>query len=172
MSGPLAARLPDAKPDTFCLIAPRPEQLARLAIDLVDAVTPGAGVHAAADVPKRPQPTLAFATDVPAGPTALRFRPVLRAGGNVPIPGNVAMLHYQIEAERGGERTVLWSEDIPPFYTMGDRPWWRDRVIATADLAGESVVFRLTVTSADGTIHPRFCVGFERVALLSLALPN
>ena len=168
VSAPLAAELPDAKPPTFCLIAPRPEQLARLAINLVSAVEENAKTLAEAKMPKHPKPALAFATDVPAGCTALRFRPVMRAGGHVPIPGDVAMLRYQIDVERGGKRKTLWSEHIPPFYTMGDRPWWKDRLVSVAGLAGEKVTFHLTVKAFRGEIHPRFTVGFDRVALLGL----
>ncbi len=142
--------------------------VARLAIDLTEAVAAEAGVFAETEATNTAAEQV-LSVEVPAGRTALRFRPLMRAGGHVTIPNDVDRYRYQIEVEQNGHRTVIWREDIPPFLALGGRQWWDDRLISTADFAAQKVTFHLTAAPRNGHSHPRLHVGFDHVALLTLA---
>jgi hypothetical protein len=175
-SAPLVASLPEGKPTTFCLIAPRPEQLARLSIELAARLLAGQRLHAEPEH-KAPVVTRAtFRANVPAGRPVLRFRPVVGHRGHMALPADLTMIRFQIDAEADGERTCLWREDIPPFCSPrwtgapGSLPstaWWQDRVVSLADLAGREVTFHLTAEHADGPGHPQLTIGWQRVAVMA-----
>jgi hypothetical protein len=174
-SAPLVAELDGAGPPTYCLIAPRPEQLARLSIDLTSRFLEGAKTLVEPEAPEPVWRAHSFELDVPHGRPALRFHPVVRQFGHVPLPGDLAMLRFQIEVEREGERSVIWAEAIPPFAapghgsvptSFGGMQWWRDRVISIADLAGKRVRFHLSASPTDGRQHPQLEVGYDRFSLV------
>jgi hypothetical protein len=170
ISAPLAAQLPGAKPPTFCLIAPRPEQLARLAIELVPKVTAKA-TAAGTDNPEPQWASHSMPVSVPAGQPILRFRPLMKLVGALVMPGDLDLVRYEIHAERNGQQTLLWREDIPPFCSFRESGgWWDDRVISIADLAGQEVTFHFTAAHVDGRKQgPMAQGGFDRIGLLSLA---
>jgi len=171
ISAPLAAQLPGAKPPTFCLVAPRPEQLARLAINLVPKVTAKA-TAVGTDDPKPQWMSHSMTVSVPAGQPILRFRPLMKLVGAIVMPGDLDLVRYEIHAERNSRRTILlWREDVPPFCSFRDRGgWWDDRIISVADLAGQEVTFHFTAAHVDGRQQGSMAQGgFDHIALLSLA---
>jgi hypothetical protein len=176
-SAPLCVALPGDGPPTFCLIAPRPEQLARLANDLTSEFLKQTQIPQGADdklVP--PRSSFVVDVDVPRDQPVLRFRPIVRQHGHMPLPGDLEMIRFHIEAECDGERTVLWQEDIPPFGSPGRGPdpasfgsaqWWQDRVISIADFAGQRVRLHFLAQHVDGHGHPQLTIGFTRVRALA-----
>ena len=138
-SASLAAELPGPGPPTYCLVAPRPEQLARLSIDLTEALLEQAETLAKPPVPEHVWLAHSFAVDVPSGKPMLRFEPVVRQFRHMVLPGDLEMVRFQIEAERDGERTVVWREEIRRFAAVrgrtgpvpcrsGGMQWWREPV--------------------------------------------
>ena len=175
-SAPLVAQLDAAGPPTYCLIAPRPEQLARLSIDLTVRLLEGAKTLVEPEVPEPVWQAHSFELEVPPGRPALRFHPVVRQFGHVPLPGDLAMIRFQIEVEQAGKRRTIWAEEIPPFAAPGRGPvptsfggmqWWRDRVISIADLAGKRVQFHVSASPADGRRHPQLEIGYDRLAVVA-----
>lgn len=178
ISAPLAASLPETQPRAFCLIAPRPEQLARLATNLTSALLEDAEPVATAEIAEPVDREVSFQVNVPAGRTALQFVPVVSQHGHVTVPGDLQVIRFQIEAECDGKRIVLWSQEVPPFCgprRVGDKDlfastqWWRDRVVSVSDFAGKNVTFHLTAKHIDGRGHPQLTIGFSRVMLVGLA---
>lgn len=176
VSAPLVASLDGKKPPAFCLVAPRPEQLARLSIGLTRAVLKGAGEASKPEWSEKVTRQADFQASVPAGRPMLRFRPVVGHRGHVPLPGDLAMIRFRIDAETDGRHTRLWQEDIPPFcspWRTGDpaflstTAWWGERVISIADLAGQDVTFHFTAEHLDGRGHPQLTIGFHGVAVMT-----
>jgi hypothetical protein len=179
-SAPLVVSLPESKPPTYCLIAPRPEQLAKLSIELASRLLAGQRPHAEPDPKGTVSKKLTFKAKIPAGRPVLRFQPVVGHRGHVALPGDLAMIRFQIDArldvEAAGRPTRLWREDVPPFCSPrwtgapGSLPstaWWRDRVVSLADLAGREVTFHLTAQHVDGRGHPQLTIGWQRVAVMA-----
>ncbi len=174
-SAPLVAQLDEATPPTYCLIAPRPEQLARLSIDLTARFLDGTTALVEPVAPKPVWQAYSFELEVPEGRPVLRFNPVVRQFSHVALPGDLAMIRFQIEVEQEGKRRPIWSEDIPPFAAPGRGPvpasfggmqWWRDRVISIADLAGKQVRFHVSAAPTDGRHHPKLEIGYDRLTVV------
>jgi len=117
-----------------------------------------------------------FELDVPPGRPALRFQPVVRQFGHVALPGDLAMIRFQIEAEQSGKRRTIWAEEIPPFAAPGRGPvptsfggmqWWRDRVISIADLASKRGQLHLSASPVDGRRHPQLQIGYDRFTVVA-----
>jgi len=156
ISAPLVAALPDF---TICLIAPRPEQLARLGIRLAADRLAAARTVWTLEETKELRSKIEFDAAIPTGRPVLRFRPTNRRSPNVcPIPEDLDLIRYTITA---GNRT-LWDEEVPPF--LG-QPWWDDRLISLAEFAGQTVRFNLTATGSS----PMYAVGFDHVAIVALS---
>ena len=178
-SAPLCAAMPGDGPATFCLLGPRPEQLARLANDLTSELLKEQQATATPDpAGPGPQRTFSFEVDLPREQPLLRFLPVIRQHGHMPVPGDLEMVRFRIEIERGGKRSLLWQEDIPPFASPGHGPdpdsfdgtqWWEDRVVSVADFAGDAVKLHFTADHIDGRGHPQVAIGFSRVAFFEIA---
>jgi hypothetical protein len=173
ISAPLIAELESDGPPVFCLIAPRPEQLAQLSVDLVSAVLAESRETGAAS-PDPQWESCSLAVTVPAGNAALRFRPLLRVGGAITGPGDLALVRYEIRAESNGKALLLWAEDIPPFYSRaGDGGWWKDRLISIADFAGQDVTLRFSARRVDSRqTQARAEGGFDRIAVVDLSKPK
>jgi hypothetical protein len=169
ISAPLAVELPGGKQPAFCLIAPRPEQLVRLAMNLASAAAQKAR-PAGSEHPDAQWDNPAVTASVPAGRPVLRFRPLMKLVGAFAMPNDLSLVRYEINAERDGKRTLVWREDIPPFCTFrGQGVWWGDRIVSVADLAGQNVTFHFTAAHVDGrNTGPMAQGGFDHVALLSL----
>ena len=174
VSAPLAAALPADGAPTFCLIAPRPEQLAQIPINLTSTVLSRAREATSPETSEQVSQALSFQADVPKGRPMLRLLPVVAQRGHVPVPGTLAMIRFCVEAETDKERTLVWQEDVPPFASPGrgpdpasfaGAPWWQDRVVSLADLAGRKVTFHLSARHVDGRGHPQLSIGFSRVAV-------
>ncbi|MHC4445004.1 MAG: alpha-amylase family protein [Planctomycetota bacterium] len=166
ISAPLVAELTGSKIPTFCLIAPRPEQLARLAIDLVSQLSAGAKPIARYKPQKnQPRNQLSFTVKVPAGKPVLSFHPILSGGGGLPIPANLEMIRFEIHAEKQGKKIPMWNEDIPPF--CGPQ-WWQDRLLSLANLAGQDLTLHLRAAHLDGQSHPQVTIGFKNVSVIDL----
>lgn len=168
ISAPLAVELPTGNKPTFCLIAPRPEQLSRLANNLRDVLSKDAKVvgdeHNDAQWSAQ---TLTMA--IPTGRPVLRFRPIMKVEGGITLPNGLDYLSYEIHGEFEGKDTLLWHEDIPPQFTH-DNPagWWGDRVIGLTDLAGRKVTLRFSAKPKDGrTQLPLMVSGYDRIAILA-----
>jgi len=166
ISAPLVAELPGGGPCTFCLIAPRPEQLARLATDLTEGILDGATQVVAADSPDEISQSVRLKGEVPRERPVLRFCPVVGKYRNLPLPGGLEAIRFQIEAESEDRRSVVWRCEFPPM--PGKAPWWEDWVVSVADFAGQDVTFCLTAQQIDGQDHPRLPIGYREVALLGL----
>lgn len=165
ISAPLVAKLSGGGPPMYCLIAPRPEQLAELAKELASAFSSRRQVHWArqqADVSS----DLSFSVAVPSsGGPALSFNPVIRPLHRKPLPSNLELIRFELHAEHNGESELLWSEDLPPFVSGGE-PWWRDRLVPLADLAGKDVTFHLTSRFLDNRTGVDLQFGFGEVLIL------
>ncbi len=179
-SAPLVARLEGESPATYCLIVPRPEQPARLSIELTARVLDRAKTLLEPPAPEAVWQEHAFELEVPAGKAALRFHPVVRQAGHVAVPGDLALIHFRIDVEREGKRTPIWADPIPPFAVLGRGPvstssggmaWWRDRVVSLADLEGERVRIRLSAAPADGRRHPQMQIGYDRLEVVDVSAP-
>lgn len=169
ISAPLVARVPGVARPTFVLIAPRPEQLARLAINLSTAISRGARVSDAVEgEPRWSEHSMTVA--VPPGRAVLRFRPLMKLAGAVTMPGDLDLVHYEIQAEVDGTRTRLWQEDIPPFFSRtGDAGWWGDRIVSLAGLDGRKVTLRFSAAHKDGRdTEPCARGGYDHIALLQI----
>jgi hypothetical protein len=96
---------------------------------------------------------------------------LLRFTGGSTMPNELDFVRYEIHAESDGKRTLVWSEDIPPFETLaGPSGWWQDRLVSIADLAGKQVTFHFTAAHKDGRkTGPRAIGGVDRLAVLNLA---
>jgi len=169
ISAPLVAEMPGEKHPTFCLIAPRPEQLARLAINLVSETLQKAH-DTITDHPAPKWNHHSITVAVPADQPVLRFRPLMKLAGAITMPNDLDLVRYEIRAERDGEQTLLWREDIPPFRTVGGPAgWWEDRIVSVADLAGQEVTFHFAAGHIDGREkQPMALGGFDHMALLAL----
>jgi len=168
LSSPVLAKLAVSRPPSFCLIAPRPEQLARLAMGLVSMVLDGAEARGKPTGVKDVSPDIAFDATIPRERAVLRFRPVVQYRGHVPLPGDMEMIRFQVHVERDGQRTVLWGDNVPPFCCTPGAQWWQDRVVTLEDFAGQSISLHLTAAHVDGRGHGRLTIGFDRVAIHSL----
>ncbi len=169
ISAPLAVEMSGEKRRTFCLIAPRPEQLARLAINLVSATLQEAH-DTGTDYPDPKWGGHAITVAVQDGRQVLRFRPLMKGVENAVMPNDLDLVRYEIHVERDGERTLLWREDIPPFSAVaGDVRWWDDRIIPVADFAGRNVTFHFSAVPKDGRNEtPLAMGGFDHIALLQI----
>ena len=158
-SAPLVARLGD----TILFVAPRPEQLARLAINLAGRCQDERRMSL--DVgPEQPSCDLRVETEIPTGRPVLRFRPATEV---IPcdrsLPPDMAPLRFEVRVEGPRSDDLLWREDVPPF--IGP-PWWGDRVISLARLAGRTVRLRFTARPSAGKMNPILMAGFDRIAVL------
>lgn len=164
ISAPLVAKLPGST-STYCLIAPRPEQLAELAKELASQFAAGRQVYKAKEQ-RGVSPELAFSVKVPSSdkPT-LSFKPVIKRKYRRPLPSDLEMIRFEIHAEHNGRRSLSWSQDIPPFVS-GAEPWWRDRFVPVQDLAGKDVTFHLTSKFTDNRTGVDLEFGFSDVSIL------
>ena len=172
LSAPVLAKLSGGDSPSFCLIAPRPEQLARLAMALTSEVLAGAQVHGDPTAAKGVSSDVAVAATTLRERAVLRFRPVVQYRGHVPLPGDMETIRFQVHAELEGQRTLLWRDDVPPFCCTPGAQWWQDRVVSLADFAGQSIRLHLTAAHVDGRGHERLAIGFDRVAILALRAPS
>jgi hypothetical protein len=169
VSAPLVAELPNVQPSTYCLVAPRPEQLAKLAADLASALLTPMVERAAPPGASGMQQRLAFAAAVPAGRPVLRFRPTMRAQTDLPLPSDLSLVRFQIHVSDGDERRLLWTDDLPPVIHLDPNRYFPDRFLSVSDLSGREVRFEFSAGFADGRDGVKLAVGFDRIALLAMA---
>jgi len=164
ISAPLVAELSGADIPTYCLIAPRPEQLAELAKELASSFSSRQQRYWAKqqnDI----SPELFFSVTVPSsGKPVLSFEPVIGWQGK-PLSADLELIRFEVYASHDGKRELLWSEDVPPFLRWGE-PWWRGRFVPLADLAGKNVTFHLKSGFVDKRLGVKMTVGFRRVSVL------
>ena len=167
------ARL-EADVPTYCLIAPRSDQLARLAVDLVAEVTAGAKPVHAVQLPEQRRPESAHRLHMPSGRLALKFRPFVdsplwSAAGkrdrHTTIPGDLGMIRFEIEVERAGQKSLLWAEDVAPFYGP---EWWEDRVVPLAGLNDEEVTLIFRSFHVDGIGDHRIWPGYQDISVVRM----
>jgi len=165
ISAPLVAKLSGSDRPTYCLIAPRPEQLAELAKELASGFSSRRQVYwtrEQVDVSS----DLSFSVTVPSsGRPTLSFKPVIRRQYRRPLPSDLEMIRFEIHADHNGKRRLLWSQDIPPFVIAGE-PWWQDRFVPIKDLAGKKVTFHLTSRFIDNRTGVDLKFGFGEVSIL------
>jgi hypothetical protein len=173
ISAPVVLDLESRDVPTYALVAPRPEQLARLAINATSEILADAWVSNAPS-PKPVWEDLSLTSKVPAERSILRFRPLMKLQGALVMPNELSHVRYEIRASVDGADRLVWSEDIPPFETRaGDGGWWQDRVISIADFAGRDVTFRFIARHVDGREQdPRAVGGFDRIAVMQLKGPQ
>ena len=172
ISAPLVAKWDSATSvPTYCLIAPRPEQLARLAVNLAAVVVGETEWQDAGKVDDRfSEQTVVL--QVPAKHPVLRFRPLQRQVGALTAPSHLSHVIYEVYAEADGQRTLIWREDVPPLVTLtGASAWWQDRVVAIPELAGQSVEFQFTAAHLESgdVAGPHTKGGFDRVGVASFS---
>lgn len=173
ISGPLLAKLDSSVP-TFCLIAPRSDQLTRLSIDLMHRIGDDAERIEVIELPAEYRPDRTVQCQIPYGKVALKFKPAIesalwmpagRLNRHTPIPGDLGMVHFEIEVESEGRRQVLWAEDVPPFYGP---PWWDYRILPVEDLAGTKLTFHFKSRHVNGVSDHRIRLGFKEISLVRL----
>ncbi len=172
ISAPVTLAMGRGDRPVYGLVAPRPEQLARLAIDLTAAILKDARALApeAPEAPGAVWEDSSLTVRVPAERGVLRFRPLMKLQGALVMPNDLSLVRYEIRAAADGAERLIWSEEIPPFATRaGDGGWWQDRVVSLSDLADREVTFQLSAKHVDGRDHdPRAVGGFDRVAVMQL----
>ncbi len=165
-SAPAVFTLKNTDTPTYCLVAPRPEQLARLAINLTSEVLGSPTLEDESAKPQWSEATLK--TTIPDSTTAtLRFRPLMHLRGAFVMPNDLSRVRYEITAIAEGGEKRLWKEEIPPFATRaGPGGWWKDRAISVADFAGKEVTIKFNAGHVDGrTEDPQALGGFDRIAV-------
>lgn len=173
-SAGLIARLPASGKPTFCLIAPRPDQLAKLAEHLT-AKTLAANAEVAHSVDiARPVSDYPLEAAVPAGSPVLRFRPQIQAPQmSVEDSAAAPIIRFSITAEEGGKSTLLWRDGIAPYHHWARKeastpPWLQSptRVISLAYLAGKNVSLHFRADLPQGTELP-IRSGFTEIAIMN-----
>ncbi len=159
-SAPLAVEFESSGIPTICLIAPRPEQLAQLNIDLTDRLLKGYEETAELTPPK----SVSFT--VPANDPLLRFEPTVSYVVHAPLPDTLAPVRFEIEVETSGKTVTIWNEEIPPFCCARDRKWWKDRVVSLKQFAGRKIRLNFTAKHVRGPGHPNFLFGYKRISVL------
>lgn len=169
LSAPLAAPFGVSPCPTFALLAPRPEQLARLGICLTAGFIREGRAVSVASTGKDPLARVEFVAVIPEARPALRFRPALRRMFNsCPVPEDLDLVRLLVRAHDGARTVELWEEEFPPF--LGPA-WWDDRLISLGDLAGKSVRLILAAAHRDGRTTPMLAVGYDRAAVMECVLP-
>ena len=173
ISAPLFARLESNIP-TYCLIAPRSDQLARLAIDLVAEITADAEQIEALELQGQYRPESTYRLQMPSGKLVLKFKPVVAsplwsAAGkrdrHTMIPGDLGMIRFEIEVEKAGQKRLLWAEDVAPFYGP---PWWDHRIVPLADLTEEEITLVFRSHHINGIGDHRIQLGYEDISIVRL----
>ncbi len=165
ISAPLVAKLGGGETPTYCLIAPRPEQLAELAKDMASKFVRRRQADRKKDQPGAAS-DVTFSVTVPScGKPTLSFKPVIKRKYRRPLPGDLKMIRFEVHAEYNGGKRLLWSREIPPFVSSAE-PWWRERFVPIPDLAGEEVTFHLTSKFTDNRTGVDMTFGFSDVAIL------
>ena len=172
-SAPLLVRLESGVP-TYCLIAPRSDQLARLVIDLVAEITVDAAPVHGLRLDPQDQPETTYRVRLPSGRLALKFKPVVasplwsRAGKwdrHTTIPGDLSPIRFEITAGEAGQKRVLWSEEVAPFYGPA---WWEHRIVPLADLNGETATLTFKSVFIDGIRDHRIRPGYQDITILRM----
>jgi len=167
-SAPLVAKLAGADRPTYCLIAPRPEQLAELAKDWASAFSKRKQVHRAGDrADVSSDLTLSVTVPSSDSPT-LSFKPIVKRKYRRPLPHDLDLIRFEVHAECNGKTQLLWSEDIPPFVISAE-PWWRDRFVPIREFAGKNVTFHLTSRLIDNRVETDLATGFAGVSILTVS---
>ena len=156
---------------TYALIAPRPEHLARLAINLARALLGAArGKQEVADH-QEIATSFSFRTTLPEGAPALCFRPLVqetfgqKMTHHYYLPEDMQLVRFTLRAETGSEERLVWQQDVAPFYGP---QWWQERIVSVADLAGKDVIFRFSAAHVEGKGHALFTFGFDGLSIVEL----
>ncbi len=158
---------------TFCLIAPRPDQLAKLAEYLTrTALADKAEVAYSADTLKLVN-DYSFKAVIPAGAPALRFRPLIQAPQmSVEDSAAAPIIRFRITAEEDGKYTLLWQDGVAPYHFWARKeattaPWLQSptRLISLSDLAKRDVTLHFQAHSAKGSKSP-IKSGFLEIAIM------
>lgn len=163
-SAPLLVEFESSDIPTICLIAPRPEQLAQLSIDLTNRHLKGYEEATKLTPPK------SDSFIVPANDPLLRFEPTISYVVHAPLPGTLEPVRFDIEVETNGRTVSIWNEEIPPFCCARNRKWWKDRVVSLKQFAGREVRLNFTAKHIRGPGHPDFLFGFKRISILEKKL--
>jgi hypothetical protein len=173
-SAGLIARLYGQGKPTFCLIAPRPDQLAKLAEHLTRTfLVDKARVVHSADT-KKIVSDYSFKVVIPAGEPFLRFRPLIKAPPLMSIEESAAapIVHFRIIAEEDGKSTLLWQDGIAPYHYWARKeattpPWLQSptRLISLSDLANKDITLHFRAHSAKGSKSP-IKLGFLEIAIM------
>lgn len=166
-SAPLAARLSERRTPTFCLIAPRPEQLEQLSHFLVSDVLSGAS-RVTRSSRKQAAGSVEFSAEIPdSNRAALYFQSVVHRIFRQPLPSDLDFIRFEVRAEAEGRRQLIWTRNVPPFIKREGGPELpEDHVISVADLAGKRVNFSLTADFVDGRKGVRMNIGFRDMGVL------
>jgi len=159
-SAPLVVESQAGDIPTIYLIAPRPEQLAQLSMDITDRLIKQY---------KETKELLPLTTDrvlVPADSPLLCFEPAVSYIIHAPLPDTLEPVRFEIEVEANGKTISVWTEEIPPFCNAHDAKWWKDRVVSLEDFAGREVKLTATAKHKSGPGHPNFLFGFNRISIL------
>ena len=106
---------------------------------------------------------------VPAGGrSVLAFRPVVRFHHRMPFPNDMDLLQFELWAQDGGTRRLIWSDSIAPFQVLGNGEWWEERFAPLEEYAGKTVKLEARVAHAD-RLPEHSELGFRRIDLLRFA---
>jgi hypothetical protein len=155
-SAGLIARLDGQDKPTFCLIAPRPDQLAKLAEHLTRTVLADKAEGAQSSDPSKLVNDYSFKAVIPAGLPVLRFRPVIQAPQmSVEDSAAAPIVRFSITAEEEDKRTLLWQDGVAPYHDWGAKSalWLQSptRLISLSDLASKEVTLHFQAYSAEAS---------------------
>ena len=159
-SAPLVVESESSGIPTIYLIAPRPEQLAQLSMDMTDRLIKQYRETIELS-PLKADPVV-----VPANSPLLCFEPFFSYIIHAPLPDTLEPVRFELEVETDGKTISLWSEEIPPFCSAHDAKWWKDRVVSLKAFAGREVRLTATAKHTSGPGHPNFLFGYKRIAIL------
>ena len=158
---------------TFCLIAPRPDQLAKLGESLTGTVLADKTklVHSANASTLVNDYSLKVV--LPEGEPVLKFRPLIQAPQmSVEDSAAAPIIRFNIMAEAEGKQTLLWQDGIAPYHfwtrkEASTAPWLQSptRLISLSDLANKEVTLHFRASSVEERALP-FKSGFLDIAIM------
>lgn len=173
VSGPLVAKLESGAIPTYCLIAPRSEQLQQLATDLHAKLTKNAVVlrrMQGGRIASKIQSPL----DLTSERVALRFQPMIVAAKDKHVPydmedyGDISMVRYEITVTNGEEKKRVWTEERAPFLTYRAGQL-QERLLSLNGLSrGGASTIDLKAEFVDGNQYEDIAIGFRNVEFVEL----
>lgn len=177
ISAPLVARLDSSPAPTFCLVAPRPDQLDQLVAEFQEALAEKVDALPEAEGVAKRTPAVTLAIPSAGNGIALRFQPAIVWTKATYLPysdkeyGDVSQVRFSVTAVQDGRERLLWSEDRAPFLTNQFARYiqLRERILSLEDIAGDGVKLELRAEFLDGKDYPDLDIGFQKVDFVTFS---